>query len=302
MEFKNAGHIQSFIGYLQFEKRYSAHTIRAYKDDLHFFFQYLLEQYDEPEITAINAPMVKSWLAAMKSGGLESRSLNRKISVLKSFFRYLIKAGTVKDTPMQAVISPKAGKKLPVYVEEDTMRQLWDKVEFPEGFEGITHRIILSLFYNTGMRLSELMLLKISQISEGSSWIRVWGKGNKERVIPVSEGLLQDIKEYIRAKEENFKGEEYNREYLLVTPKGKKLYPKYLYKVVKNYLGRVSTLEKRSPHVLRHSFATHLMRNGADLNAVKDLLGHSSLAATQVYTHNNISQLQNIHKKAHPKG
>lgn len=302
MEYRNQSFITEFIHYLKFEKRYSSHTVRAYHDDLKFFFSYLVKQYDEPSINEISPQMIKSWLAEMKVEGIETRSLNRKISVLRAFFKYLIKSGTLENTPMSRVISPKAGKNLPVYVEEDPIRKLLNQVEFPENFEGLTHHLILMIFYNTGMRLSEVMNLKLSQIGFQNNWLRIWGKGNKERVIPVSNTLLDSIKIYIQKKEEEFKDQESDQEYLLVTKSGKRLYPKYLYLVVKKYLGKVTTLEKKSPHVLRHSFATHLMRNGADLNAVKDLLGHSSLAATQVYTHNNITRLQEVHKKAHPRG
>lgn len=302
MEYRNHSHLQDFIYYIKFEKRYSAHTVRAYHDDLNFFFQYLSDQYEEPPVEEITASMIKSWLAAMRASGLEPRTLNRKISVLRAFFKFLLKEGKIQTTPMAGVIRPKSGKALPVYVEEDQLKKLLEETEFPEDFEGFTHRLIVTIFYHTGMRLSELMNLKISQIGFNSGWIRVWGKGNKERVIPVSEALLQDVKEYMKAKDKEFKEVEYEKDYLLVTAAGKKLYSKYAYLVVKKYLGKVTTLDKKSPHVLRHSFATHLMRSGADLNAVKDLLGHASLAATQVYTHNNIKRLQEIHKKAHPRG
>jgi len=235
----------------------------------------------------------------MKESGLESKSLNRKISTLKSFFKYQLKQGIVLTSPMVTIVSPKVKKRLPQFVDEKDIHTLFFYVEFPDNWEGKTHRLLLQLFYNTGMRQAELVNLTESQIDNSNGNIKVLGKGNKERILPVSKDLMILINEYIDGKRINF--EQFDRELLLVNGKGKRLYPKYVYNVVRQYLSSVTTVDKKSPHVLRHSFATHLMNNGADLNAVKELLGHSSLAATQIYTHNTIEKLKDVYKKAHPK-
>ena len=230
---------------------------------------------------------------------MESKSLNRKISALKSFFKFQLKQGTLLTSPMDAIISPKTKKRLPQYVEEKDISTLFNYIEFPDDWEGKTHRLLLQLFYNTGMRQAELVNLKESQIDDSNSNIKVLGKGNKERVLPVSAALKLLIRNYSDDKRRQFY--QFDKEFLLVNSSGKKLYAKYVYNVVKKYLTAVTTIDKKSPHVLRHTFATHLMNNGADLNAVKELLGHSSLAATQVYTHNTIEKLKDVYKKAHPK-
>jgi integrase/recombinase XerC len=210
-----------------------------------------------------------------------------------------MRLGLLETTPMTNIISPKTGKRLPSYIEEKEMAILLKEVEFPDTWKGKTDRLLIHVFYNTGIRLSELVNLKENQIDESNRNIKVTGKGNKERIIPVSKSLIDLIKSYKNEKRIHL--EEYDKVYLMVTDKGKKLYPKYVFLVVRSYLGEVSTLDKKSPHTLRHSFATHLMNKGADLNSVKELLGHASLAATQIYTHNSIEKLKEIHRKAHPK-
>ena len=291
--------IQPFIDYLKFEKRYSAHTIQAYGDDLVSFFDHTALQFGEIELSAITPAVVRSWLASLKDEGLSSRSVNRKISSLRSFYKYQLRSGMVEQSPMTAVTSPKVSKRLPVYVEEKDMAALLGEIRFPDTWEGWTDRLLLAIFYHTGMRLSELVGLREKQIDGGKRVLKVLGKGNKERVIPVSPVLVEGIQAYIRKKRAEL--ESPDTEYLLVSSKGKKLYPEYLYRSVKKYLAQVTTIDKKSPHVLRHTFATHLMNQGAELNSVKELLGHSSLAATQVYTHNTIEKLKDVYKKAHPK-
>ena len=291
--------ISPFVDHLKFEKRYSAHTIRSYQDDLVSFFGYLKEAFGELALKDIGPAMVRSWLASLKDGGMSSRSLNRKISSLRSYYKYLLRVGEVEQSPMAAIIAPKSGKRLPVFVEQEQMAELFEEVRFPEGWEGLTDRLLLALLYNTGIRLSELIQLKEGQIDGGNRVIKVLGKGNKERVIPVSGALLEAVRDYQRKKLGLPEG--VDREVLLVGKKGRRLYPKYVYRAVQAYLAQVTTIEKRSPHVLRHTFATHLMNEGAELNSVKELLGHASLAATQVYTHNTIEKLKDIYKKAHPK-
>lgn len=293
--------IQPFLNYLKFEKRYSPHTINSYQDDLEQFFTYLHEQFSmqEQALTEISASFIRSWLASLKEKKNTSKTINRKISSLKSFFKFYLRTGQIEQSPMTTIIAPKIPKRLPVYVEQKDTGTLFDYVEFPDNWAGKTDRLLLSVFYNTGMRLSELVNLKESQVNFAANTIKVLGKGNKERVIPVSTQLMNDIKEYINLKASTLGSPD--RTYLLVNEKGRHVYSKYVYLAVKKYLAMVTTIDKKSPHVLRHTFATHLTNNGADLNAVKELLGHSSLAATQIYTHNTIEKLKDIYKKAHPK-
>ncbi len=290
-------HIQSFLEHLLFEKRYSPHTIISYQNDLKQFFDFLSTDFREYTVETISAVYIRSWLASLKRENITSKSINRKISTLKSFFKYLMKGEIIAQTPILTVVSPKGKKRLPAFVEEINTDTLFNYVEFGDDWNGKTDKLILSLFYHTGMRLSELINLKEKQIDKSYSQLKVLGKGNKERIIPVSKELLQQIEDYIHQKPVRLP----DVTEVFVNKKGKPLYPKAVYNTVKKYLSAVTTLEKKSPHVLRHTFATHLMNNGADLNAVKELLGHSSLAATQVYTHNTIEKLKDIHKKAHPK-
>ncbi len=294
-----SSHIQPFLDSLRFEKRYSPHTIRSYHDDLFQFSTFLQSTFDDPELKDISAPFVRSWLASLKEAKLTGKSINRKISSLKVFFKYQMRVELLETTPMVNIVSPKISKRLPVYVEQKDMEVLLNHVEFADNLQGQTDRLILNLFYSTGMRLSEMVQLEERQVDQHYKTVRVLGKGNKERIIPVSEELMRDIELYRQLKKKEL--EDSDSPYLLVDKKGKQLYHKYVYLAVKKYLKEVSTQEKKSPHVLRHTFATHLTNNGADLNAVKELLGHSSLAATQIYTHNSIEKLKQIHKKAHPK-
>jgi integrase/recombinase XerC len=293
---------QPFIDYLKFEKRYSAHTVRAYTDDLDQFFNYQEKTFGDTSLAAISAPYIRSWLASLKEEKITSKSIKRKISSLKSFFKYLLRTGSLEKSPMSGIISPKSGKRLPVYVEEKDMQLLLRQVEFPEDWPGKTERLLISIFYNTGLRLNELVTLKNNQADLEAATLRVLGKGNKERVIPVSSALVEEIRIYQKEKQTLPEpgGADGGRT-LLVNAQGKPLYVKYAYLAVRKWLSRVTTLDKKSPHVLRHSFATHLMNHGADLNSVKELLGHSSLAATQLYTHNSIEKLREVHKKNHPR-
>lgn len=292
--------INKFLDYLKFEKRYSAHTLRAYHDDLIQFRDYLQTEFGGMELNTLTAPIVRSWLASFKETGISSRSINRKISSLKSFFKYNIRTGIVSKSPMAAIVSPKIPKRLPTYVEEKDMNTLFNHVEFENDWNGYTARLSMLLLYSLGLRLSELINCKESQVDFSNQHIKILGKGNKERIVPTDNQLISEINKYIKRKRSEF--EHADQSYLLVNDKGKKLYPKYIYRVTNKYLQLVTTIKKKSPHVLRHSFATHLTNNGAELNAVKELLGHSSLAATQVYTHNTIEKLKNVHKKAHPRG
>jgi integrase/recombinase XerC len=290
---------QQFLEHLKYQKRYSQHTIISYENDLSAFSTFMLKEFPDTEIDKIKTTFIRTWLAEMKEDAMASRSLNRKISALRSFFKYLLKNDAVKVNPVTTIISPKMPKRLPQFVEEKDTNNLFSEVEFSEGFKGNTEKLVLEILYNTGMRKAELIGLKEHQIDISNSQIKVLGKGNKERIIPISKILMNDIKLYIAEKRRLIgRGEE---DFLFVTDKGKPLDPKQVYNIAKKYLTKVTTIDKKSPHILRHSFATHLMNNGADLNAVKELLGHSSLAATQIYTHNTIEKLKDVYKKAHPK-
>jgi integrase/recombinase XerC len=291
--------IQSFVDYLKFEKRYSQHTIRSYEDDLHQFFEFLGSQFGVIPLPEITSSLVRSWLASLKEQKLTAKSINRKISSLKSFFKQQMRMGSLEQTPMSNIISPKVGKRLPAYVAQDDINTLFSYLEFPEDWEGQTDKLLLTIFYHTGMRLSELVNLRENQLDLQSRSIKVLGKGNKERIIPISPQLAKQLGEYSRNK--RLLQGKFDKQFLLVNKRGKKLYNKYVYLAVKKYLTAITTIDKKSPHVLRHTFATHLTNSGADLNSVKELLGHSSLAATQVYTHNSIEKLRDIYKKAHPK-
>ncbi len=299
MSITSAKSLQYFLDYLKFQKRYSQHTIIAYQTDLFAFFDFTLLTFGTTELPDIKASFIRSWLAGLKEQGIDSKSINRKISSLKSFFKYQLKEEVLAVSPMATIISPKVSKRLPQFVEKADIDTLFSYVQFPDNWQGKTDRLLLQLLYNTGIRQAELVSLKEDQIDKYKKSIKVLGKGNKERIIPISRELLEHLKDYSIEKRKAF--EKYDSDVLLVNEKGRKLYPKYVYNAVKKYLGYITTISKKSPHILRHTFATHLMNNGADLNAVKELLGHSSLAATQIYTHNSIEKLKDIHKKAHPK-
>jgi integrase/recombinase XerC len=285
--------IQSFFNFIEFEKRYSKHTLESYRNDLSQFDKFL--KTFEKEVTEATHTDIRNWIVSMMEVKMTPRSVNRKISTLKSFYKFLLRKGEVKKSPLAKVQTPKTSKRLPVFVELTGIERLLKGLEFPEGYQGRLDRLMIELFYGTGMRRSELINLKRSDFDSYNSQIKVLGKGNKERIIPIHQDLRTRIKEFIDA------GETTHAELLLCDEKGKKLTQAYVYATVNKYLSLVTTVDKRSPHTLRHTFATHLMNNGADINAVKELLGHSSLAATQVYTHNTIDKLKEIYHKAHPK-
>lgn len=289
--------LQPFLDYLIFEKRYSQHTLISYRNDLEQFFAYLASQFEAPPLPKVTAVFVRSWLAELKEDGISSKTINRKISSLKSFFRYQLKTGVLTQSPMVTVAAPRVSKRLPSFVEEKDMALLFAHLPFSADWKGRTERLVLQLFYSTGMRLSELIHLRENQLDEAYTQVKVLGKGKKERIIPISAELAAELKQYIEEKPEKLPGVPN----LFVNEKGKALQARSVYTFVKSHLSQVTTIEKKSPHILRHSFATHLMNNGADLNAVKELLGHSSLAATQVYTHTTIEKLKEVFQKAHPK-
>ncbi len=288
----------TFLDHLQFEKKYSSHTCIAYRNDLSQFRAFTEDQFDVHSWTAVKATMVRSFIAELMDSGLNPRSINRKISSLKSFYRFAIRQGLVQENPMPKVTAPKVSKRLPVYLEQEPMELLLNELQ--DGitdFPSLRDAVILELLYGTGMRLSEAIGLSDADINFAASTIKVLGKRNKERIIPVSRELIQLLQQYISIKQKHG----FTAEHLLLTDKGRPAYPRLIYSIVNRNLSKVSTLKKKSPHVLRHSYATHLLDRGADLNAIKELLGHSNLAATQVYTHNSIERLKEVYKQAHPK-
>lgn len=288
-----------FLQVIQVEKRYSPNTYEAYKNDLEQFSAFLHRQYEKDDLRMATHTEIRSWMVEMMQEKITPRSINRKISTLKSFYKLMMRRGEVKKNPLAKVQTPKTSKRLPVFVEQTGIDQLLNNVTFAEGYEGALDRLIIELLYGTGMRRSELLNLKESDVDSYNSQIKVLGKGNKERLIPLHPQLLASIKKFIETKRSEIEVQEGS--YLLVNTKGKKLSAPIVYNCVKKHLSLVTTIDKRSPHVMRHTFATHLLNNGADINAVKELLGHSSLAATQVYTHNTIEKLKAVYAKAHPK-
>ena len=289
--------LENFLNYLRYEKRYSPHTLLSYENDLTQFYQYLKETFEVDNISEVSHFQIRSWMASMSDAGITPRSINRKLSSLKSYYKFLLKRGDAKKNPTIKIVPPRTSKRLPAYIEGTNMDMLFEKGDFGEGFASFRDRLMLEIFYCTGMRRSELINLKPQDIDFGHGYVKVVGKGNKERLIPFDKVLEKSINTYLVEKDREFPGSEW----LLVTNKGEKMPPEFVYKTVRKYLDVTTTIEKRSPHVLRHTFATHLSNAGADLNAIKELLGHSSLAATQVYTHNNIEKLKDIHKQSHPK-
>ncbi len=288
-----------FIQYLQYEKRYSAHTITAYKNDLLQFAAFLQKTYELDDLLQSRHTHVRSWLVALMEDEIGSRSINRKLSSLKTFFKFQLKKNTIQQNPMSKVIAPKMAKRLPVFIGENQMDLLWQHYDFGDGFPAARNRLIFELLYGTGMRVSELVNLSEKNVDQYNGAVKVLGKGNKERIIPTSKELKQFIKSYVVMRAKAFPSENFSS--LIVSDAGKKMSSRSLYNIVNSILKQITTVEKKSPHVLRHTFATHMLNNGAEINAIKELLGHASLAATQVYTHNTIEKLKEVYSKAHPK-
>ncbi|WP_229244010.1 tyrosine-type recombinase/integrase [Emticicia sp. CRIBPO] len=288
--------VDLFLNYIQYEKRLSPHTVKAYENDMAQFTRFMENDFPETEIYLADFKMIRGWIVNLSESKIENRSINRKIATLRAFYNFLISKKKLETDPTQKIKSLKTPKKLPVYVEEKPIEMLFDKVDFGIDFHGLRDKLILEILYGTGMRLSELIGIKINDV-DGQK-IQVLGKRNKYRIIPLSNTVITLIDQYLEFRKREFS---IPGEYLFLTDKGEPLYPVFVQRKVKYYLELVTTIHKKSPHVMRHSFATHLLNRGADLNAIKELLGHSSLVATQIYTHNSIDQLKEIHKKAHPK-
>jgi integrase/recombinase XerC len=290
---------ESFLQYLKIEKRYSQHTVRSYLNDLDQFYAFLtsLELPEDP--IPVSSGDIRSWIVSMLENKYSTVSVHRKISCLRVFYRYLRKEGVIKNDPLEKIVLPKRKKTIPVFVEEEALTNLLDNYSFGDGFAGIRNRTIIELLYTTGMRRSELIGLRDNDLDLAEGSLKVTGKRNKQRIIPLVRPFIQRIDEYIKIRNENV--ETLNNGWFFITDKGNKLYDKYVYNIVNSYLAMVTTIEKKSPHILRHTFATHMLNHGADLNSIKELLGHANLSATQIYTHNTFEKLKKVYKQAHPR-
>lgn len=289
---------ESFFNYLEYEKRYSPHTLTSYRNDITQFCHFLNEVYGSASLTEVNHHIVRSWIFKLAEDGISARTVNRKLASLRALFKFLLKKDSIKKDPTSKIKAPKINKSLPAFVPEDDLAKLLDQFTYSDDFSGLRDKVIIELLYGTGIRLSELIGLKDPDINLFEQTIKVRGKGNKERLIPLNKSLTKLITIYKGQKELS---EGNSDRSFIVTDKGEPCYPMFIYRTVKKYLDMATIIEKRSPHVLRHTFATHLLNRGADLNAIKDLLGHSSLAATQVYTHNSLDKIKAIFDQAHPK-
>jgi integrase/recombinase XerC len=292
-------HKESFLQYLLFEKRYSKHTILSYRNDLQQFIAFLQTVEHSGLAADISSSEVRAWIVSMMDNGISAVTVHRKISCLRIFFRWLRKEGIVNHNPMEKIVLPKRKKKLPVFVTEESLDNLLDNFDFGNDFTGIRNRTIIEMLYFTGMRRAELIGLKRGDVDLSSNVLKVTGKRNKQRLIPVVDSFRPRIEEYIEVRDRSIVSPSDN--WFFLTDNGNKLYDKFVYNTVKRYLAMVTTIEKKSPHVLRHTFATHMLNHGADLNSIKELLGHANLSATQIYTHNTFEKLKEVYKRAHPR-
>jgi len=290
--------VNEFLQYLQYEKNYSFHTVLSYRTDLYQFCDFLVIKPQEINPININSQQIQQWSLLLMSTKISARSLSRKISTLKSFWKFLLVRGLATQDPTLKIILPKTKKPIPAFFKEKEMDSALDNKSNPNDFETTRNLLIISIFYQTGIRLAELISIEDKDIDLTNGNLRVTGKRNKQRIIPISNSLCKEISEYIELRNNKLEILSAN---LFLRENGQKLYPKLIYNIVHNTMSEVSSLHKRSPHVLRHTFATSILNGGADINAVKDLLGHSSLAATQVYTHTSFEELNNIYKHAHPR-
>jgi len=294
--------MHGYATYLEHVKKYSVATVTAYKKDIEQFCEFIISEFDCQNIIESNHLMVRTWVYQMtKEGKIGTRSINRKLSSLNGFYKYLLRKELIKTNPMKKVVTPKMTKKLPSFIIE---REISEVVKEPvidkSPFIMLRNSIIIDILYQTGIRRSELLNIRDIDVNEARKELRVLGKGKKERVIPLQESLISSIRKYIGSRTKEF-GQDVKTDFLIVSNKGNKMNPKSLYNIVKQYLSIVTSSDKKSPHILRHSFATHLLNNGADINAIKEILGHANLSATEIYTHNSVERLIKIYKKAHPK-
>jgi integrase/recombinase XerC len=289
--------INSFLNYLSLEKKYSNHTVTAYKKDVLSFQEFCLQTYDDENIVAINYSQIRSWIVNLVNSNISNRSINRKLSALKSFYKFLQKTRLIDVNPMARHQALKTSKKIQVPFSEKEVLKALNNTTNDKDFEAVRDKLIVELFYATGIRRAELINIKIADVDFSNQNVKVLGKRNKERYIPLIKPVQKSIQKYCELRKEINE----QNSYLFLTKKGEKLYDTLVYRIINNYFSCVSSKEKKSPHILRHSFATHLLNEGADLNAVKELLGHSSLASTQVYTHNSLGKLKEIYNQAHPR-
>ena len=289
--------VNHFIQYITYEKRYSENTLSAYKQDLESFRQFLLNNFEQKSLASVNTDMVRTWVVTLMDDGYSPGSVNRKLSSLKSFYRYLLKEGEIDQSPMNNIHTLKTAKRLPTYVEKEQLNNYLDNTILSTDFKVARDNMVIELLYATGMRRAELTGLKTASIDFSNNSVKVLGKRNKERLIPLSNRMMERIHHYLEIKEKTI---ESPTPYFIVTNKGSQAYPRLIWQIVNKELMSI-TSAKKSPHVLRHSFATHMLNNGADLNTIKELLGHANLSATQVYTHNTIEQLKLIYTEAHPR-
>ncbi len=289
----------SFFSYLEHEKRYSHHTLKSYRSDLDQYAKFIQLTFEINNLADANYRIIRSWIVSLVEANSKATTIGRKIACLKSYYKFLLRSGEISKNPTLKLRAPKAEKKIPTFIQESQMDNLLDSFEFEDSFNGLRDKLVLELLYATGIRLSELITLNESDVLLDQQAIKVLGKGNKERIVPISSMVIRSVLKYIEQKKlvptDNIS------QSLIVTNKHKRAYPGFIYRLVKKHLSVVSTQDKRSPHVLRHTFATHLLNRGADLNAIKEMLGHSSLASTQVYTHNSMDKLKQIFDQAHPK-
>lgn len=291
--------LKAFQDYLQLEKNYSLHTVNAYVNDLVFFKEFLIENFDTEKLEDVNYSMIRSWIVSMVDNDISNSSVNRKISSLKSFYKFLLKTKQIENSPLLKHKSLKTPKKIQIPFSEKELDQVLNQLTYPEGFDGIRDKLIIDLFYTTGIRRVELIDLKMQNVDLSNNTLKVLGKRNKERILPILPIISKQIRSYLleRTKIEVIK----DKEHFFLMLKGVKLNDSFVYRLINYYFSNVSEKVKRSPHILRHTFATHMLNNGADLNSVKELLGHSSLASTQVYTHNSLAELKKVYGNSHPR-
>ena len=283
-----------FLNYLKHERNFSPNTIKSYFNDLDQFLSFM--KRESKTINCASSKDIRNWIVLNKEIGLESSTINRKISCLRTYFRFLRREGFMSKNPTNNINLLSVKKRLPVFVSEESMHNLFSKINFSDSFLGKRDAFVLDLFYQTGLRLSELINIEISDFDVRKKTLRILGKGNKERIVPILDVIIVRYKEYMISRKE------ISSKFLFVTSSGKRAYPKMIYRLVNKYLGAISTITKKSPHILRHTFATHLLNRGADINTIKELLGHKTLSSTQVYTHNSLEKIKKIYKKSHPRG
>ena len=291
---------QAFSDYLQLEKKYSIHTVNSYLKDLDFFQEFLVATFETDNLSDINYSQIRSWIVMLVENGISNASVNRKIASLKAFYRFLLKTSQIATSPLQKHKALKTPKKIQIPFSEAEVDKVLNTIQYSDGFVGLRDKLIIDLFYTTGIRRAELIHIKSNDIDLTNQTLKVLGKRNKERIIPILPIIVQEFKVYFseRANLEEIR----DNDYFFLTIKGNKLNESLVYRLINNYFSTVSEKVKKSPHILRHTFATHLLNNGADLNSVKELLGHSSLASTQVYTHNSLAELKKVYQNAHPRG